>query len=256
MMKTIRFRPWLYGLWGAVLVVCSAGCLSERETALAETAAPSSPTLPAADLPTEPKEEPVTPETPGTDPQADRSSATSSTQLATFGAGCFWCVEAVFQQLEGVHKVESGYAGGHVANPTYEQVCSKTTGHAEVCQITYDPQKIRYEELLEVFWKTHDPTTPNQQGYDIGPQYRSAIFFHDDRQRELAEKYKAKLDQSGAFNAPIVTEIVPYKNYYKAEGYHQNYFLDNPGDRYCRAIIQPKVEKFRQVFADKLKDSK
>lgn len=179
----------------------------------------------------------------------------SQTELATFGSGCFWCVEAVFQQLSGVLKVESGYSGGHVANPTYEMVCAKTTGHAEVCQLTFDPKQITFEELLEVFWKTHDPTTPNQQGYDVGPQYRSAIFYHNERQRELAEKYRRELDAAGAFDSPIVTEITAYKNFYKAEDYHQNYFLDNSNDRYCRAVIQPKVEKFRKVFATKLKPS-
>ena len=173
-------------------------------------------------------------------------------ELATFGAGCFWCVEAVFQQLDGVRSVESGYSGGHVPNPTYEQVCGKRTGHAEVCQIRFDPQRIRFEDLLEVFWKTHDPTTLNRQGHDEGPQYRSVIFCHNEKQRELAEHYKKKLNESGAFSKPIVTEIANYSNFYKAEDYHQNYYRANPNDRYCRLVIQPKVEKFRQVFGPKL----
>jgi len=177
----------------------------------------------------------------------------ASPELATFGAGCFWCVEAVFQELQGVLAVESGYAGGHVVNPTYKQICTGTTGHAEVIQVKFDPSKVRFEELLEVFWKTHDPTTRNQQGNDIGPQYRSAIFTHNDRQKELAEKYKKDLDASGAFPRPIVTEITPISNYSKAEEYHQNFFRNNPDQGYCRAIIRPKMEKFRKVFADKLK---
>lgn len=172
---------------------------------------------------------------------------------ATFGAGCFWCVEAVFQQLDGVLKVESGYTGGHVKNPTYREVCDGTTGHAEVCRITYNPAKLRYEQLLEVFWKTHDPTTPNQQGYDIGTQYRSAIFYHDEEQKRLAEKYKKELNDAKAFAKPIVTEITAAVEFYKAEDYHQNYFNTNPGDRYCRAIIQPKIDKVRKVFAEQLK---
>ncbi len=181
------------------------------------------------------------------------ASKSSKTELATFGSGCFWCIEAVFQQVEGVLKVESGYSGGHVVNPTYREVCNGETGHAEVCQLTYDPAKISFDELLEVFWKTHDPTTPNQQGHDIGSQYRSAVFYHSDQQRELAEKYKRELDSARAFNAPIVTEITPFKKFYKAEDNHQNYFLENPNEGYCRAIIQPKVEKFRKVFGAKLK---
>ncbi len=174
-------------------------------------------------------------------------------ETATFGNGCFWCTEAVFQELEGVEKVVSGYAGGHVANPTYKQVCSGTTGHAEVLQITYDPQKISYEELLEVFWATHDPTTLNRQGNDVGPQYRSIIFYHDEKQRELAEKYKKELDASGAFDRPIVTFIEPLPEFYPAENYHQNYFNTHGSEPYCQFLIRPKVEKFRKVFEGKLK---
>lgn len=173
--------------------------------------------------------------------------------VATFGAGCFWCVEAVFLDLKGVKSVESGYSGGHVENPTYKQVCSGNTGHAEVVQITYDPNEISYEELLEVFWKTHDPTTLNRQGNDVGTQYRSSIFYHNEEQKQLAETYKQKLDASGAYTDPIVTEIVPFEKFYKAEDYHQNYYNQNEYQPYCSFVIRPKVEKFRQVFGDKLK---
>lgn len=174
-------------------------------------------------------------------------------EVATFGAGCFWCVEAVFAELAGVQSVVSGYAGGSVENPTYEQVCSGLTGHAEVCQITYDPQQISFPELLEVFWKTHDPTTLNRQGADVGTQYRSAIFCHDETQRQLAEKYKKELDASGAWSAPIVTEIVPFTKFFPAENYHQDYFARNPNQGYCAFVIQPKLDKFRKVFKEKLK---
>jgi peptide-methionine (S)-S-oxide reductase len=186
-------------------------------------------------------------------PVQSQSDEKAGTQLATFGAGCFWCVEAVFQRLEGVLSVESGYAGGTVEDPTYEQVCSGTTGHAEVCRIRFDPAKISYATLLEVFWKTHNPTTLNRQGYDLGTQYRSVIFYHTEEQRELAEKYKKELDASGAWNRPIVTEIEPAPPFYKAEEYHQNYYNSNPGKGYCARIIAPKLEKFEKVFKDKLK---
>ena len=174
-------------------------------------------------------------------------------EKATFGAGCFWCTEAVFQQLKGVQSVVSGYSGGHVKNPTYRQVTSGTTGHAEVTQIAFDPDAISFAELLEVFWQTHDPTTPNRQGNDYGPQYRSAIFYHNDEQRRLAEHYKQKLDESGAFDAPIVTEIAPFTEFYRAESYHQNYFDENPYEPYCAMVVRPKVEKVKKVFHDKLK---
>jgi peptide-methionine (S)-S-oxide reductase len=172
---------------------------------------------------------------------------------ATFGAGCFWCTEAVFQQLKGVHSVVSGYSGGSVKGPTYRQVCTGTTGHAEAVQVTYDPAVISYEELLEVFWQTHDPTTRDRQGNDVGPQYRSVIFYHNDEQKRLAEHYKQKLDAAGLFAGPIVTEIVPFTEFYRAETYHQNYFAENGGQPYCRAIIRPKVDKVKKVFQDKLK---
>jgi peptide-methionine (S)-S-oxide reductase len=178
------------------------------------------------------------------------------TDTATFGAGCFWCVEAVFQQLDGVLKVTSGYSGGHVVNPTYEQVCSKKTGHVEVAQIVYDPAKITFDELLEVFWKTHDPTTIDQQGNDRGPQYRSAVFYNSEEQRKKSQEYKAALDKSGAWSSPIVTTIEPLKNFYVAEDYHQNYYNNNGDQMYCRYVIQPKLEKFEKVFKDKLKSSR
>lgn len=175
------------------------------------------------------------------------------TDTATFGEGCFWCTEAFFQRLKGVYKVVSGYGGGHVENPTYEQVCDHTTGHAELAQIIYDPSVITYDELLKVFWKTHDPTTIDQQGNDVGPQYRSVIFYMNNEQRDKAEKYKAELDKSGAWDKPIVTAIEPFKNFYPAEQYHQNYYNDNPNQGYCRFVIAPKVEKFEKVFKDLLK---
>ena len=178
----------------------------------------------------------------------------SELQLATFGNGCFWCTEAIFQRLKGVEKVVSGYAGGKVKNPTYKEVCSGLTGHAEVIQITYNPKEISYEELLEVFWQTHDPTTLNRQGADVGTQYRSVIFYHDDNQKRLAQEYKVKLDKSGAFDDPIVTEISAYNNYSPAEDYHQNYYNLNGNAPYCSFVIQPKIDKFKKVFKAKLKE--
>jgi peptide-methionine (S)-S-oxide reductase len=172
---------------------------------------------------------------------------------ATFASGCFWCSEALFQQLKGVKSVVSGYSGGSVKNPTYEEVCSGATGHAEAIQVTYDPAIIPYQDLLEVFWKTHDPTTPNRQGHDIGPQYRSVIFYHTDEQKQLAERYKQKLDKSGLFGEPIVTQIVPFKEFYRAEDYHQNYYAGNSKQRYCQVVIGPKLEKLKEIFHDKLK---
>jgi len=177
------------------------------------------------------------------------------TKLATFGGGCFWCVEAVFEQLQGVSDVVSGYAGGHTENPTYKEVCSGLTGHAEACQIRYDPEKIGYTELLEVFFKTHDPTTLNRQGPDVGTQYRSVIFYHDEEQKRLAEQVKKELDDARAFRGPIVTEIAPLEKFYPAEDYHQDYFRNNPNQGYCRAVVGPKVSKFRKVFREKLKNT-
>jgi len=176
------------------------------------------------------------------------------TDTATFATGCFWCTEAIFQRLKGVIKVISGYSGGKMANPTYEEVCTGTTGHAEACQIIYDPSKVSFDELLKVFWKTHDPTTLNRQGNDVGTQYRSAIFYHNDYQRERSEHYKTILDSGGIYNGPIVTAIEPYKNFYSAEDYHQDYFNSNPNQMYCRLVIQPKVEKFEKIFKDELKE--
>ena len=172
---------------------------------------------------------------------------------ATFGTGCFWCTEAVFQELKGVVKAVSGYTGGHVAHPSYEEVCSGTTGHAEALQITYDPAVITFDELLEVFWEAHDPTTLNRQGNDVGTQYRSAIFYHNAEQKEKAEHYKEKLNKSGAYDKPIVTEITAFSKFYPAEDYHQDYFRLHGSQPYCQLVIRPKVEKFEKVFKDKLK---
>lgn len=181
------------------------------------------------------------------------SDQQGSLETATFGAGCFWCVEAIFQNLEGVKTVASGYSGGSIKNPSYKEVCTGRTGHAEVIQITYDPAKISYDELLEVFWKTHDPTTLNKQGADEGTQYRSAVFYHNEKQKELAESYKKKLDEAGAFDKPIVTEISPFTVFYKAEDYHQNYYNQNSDQPYCTFVIRPKLDKFEKVFKDKMK---
>lgn len=175
------------------------------------------------------------------------------TDTATFGTGCFWCTEAIFQELDGVLKATSGYSGGQVENPTYKQVCEGNTGHAEVIQVVYDPSKITFDELLEAFWQSHDPTTLNRQGNDVGPQYRSVIFYHNAEQKEKAEKYKAELDRSKAFDNPIVTEITPFSNFYVAENYHQDYYNNNGSQPYCYYVIRPKLDKFRKVFKDKLK---
>lgn len=178
----------------------------------------------------------------------------ANTETITLGGGCFWCTEAIFQQLKGVLSVTSGYSGGTVKNPGYREVCTGTTGHAEVIQITYDPKKVSLAEILEVFFKTHDPTTLNRQGGDEGTQYRSVIFYRSEEQRKVAEDIKSGLDKSGAFNDPIVTEITPFKEFYKAEDYHQNYYNDNKDKNpYCSYVIVPKVEKFKKYFADKLK---
>jgi len=174
-------------------------------------------------------------------------------EVATFGAGCFWCTEAVFQRLEGVDRVESGYTGGTVKNPTYKEICSGLTGHAEVVNITFHPDIITYEELLDVFWNTHDPTTLNRQGNDVGTQYRSAIFYHDDAQRQTANASLHALMKSKAYEKPIVTEIIPYSAFYKAEDYHQDYFNLHGNAPYCTFIVQPKVEKFKKTFGDRLR---
>lgn len=178
----------------------------------------------------------------------------TQTDTATFGGGCFWCTEAIFKQVNGVLQVSSGYCGGHVAMPTYEQVCTKTTGHAEVIQIIFDPALISYDELLEIFWKTHDPTTLNRQGNDVGPQYRSVVFYHDDEQKQKAEHYKEQLNKNKVFDNPVVTTIELYKNYYEAENYHQNYYNNNKeSNPYCYYVIKPKLEKFQKVFSDKIR---
>jgi peptide-methionine (S)-S-oxide reductase len=174
-------------------------------------------------------------------------------EVATLAGGCFWCLEAVFDDLRGVESVESGYAGGSVPNPTYTEVCAGTTGHAEVVQVTFDPQVISFRELLEIFFTIHDPTTLNRQGADVGTQYRSAIFYHSPEQKEIAEKTITQLNVEGIWGSPIVTEVVPLKEFYVAEDYHQEYYARNPSQGYCRMVVEPKVAKFRQKFLDKLK---
>lgn len=172
---------------------------------------------------------------------------------ATFASGCFWCTEAIFERVKGVYLIESGYTGGTIENPTYQQVSNGNTGHAEAIQIMFDSTEITYDELLEIFWKTHDPTTLNKQGADTGTQYRSAIFYHNEEQKQKAEYYKNELNKAGLWKDPIVTEIVPFKNFYKAEDYHQDYYENNPNQGYCAYVITPKVEKFEKIFKDKLK---
>lgn len=223
-----------YLLLGSLLSFTFASCAQNKKTMMKETvdASTSLSTAPAS---------------PGT------TATESGLDTATFGEGCFWCTETFFQQLKGVKKVESGYSGGHVANPTYEQVCTGTTGHAEVSNIIYNPSVISFDQLLEAFWESHDPTTLNRQGNDIGPQYRSVIFYHNDMQKEKAEQYKQKLNASGAFSRPIVTAIEPFENFYPAENYHQDYYKNNPNQPYCQIVIRPKLEKFRKVFKDELK---
>jgi peptide-methionine (S)-S-oxide reductase len=174
-------------------------------------------------------------------------------EIATFGAGCFWCVEAIFQSLKGVEKVVSGYSGGAVKNPSYKEVCTGRTAHAEVVQITFDPSVISFAELLEVFFETHDPTTLNRQGADEGTQYRSAVFYHSDEQRRLAELAKKAGDESGNWSDPIVTEITAFTNFYSAEDYHQDYFAMNGEQPYCKMVVRPKVDKFKKKFQEKLK---
>ena len=174
-------------------------------------------------------------------------------ETATFGGGCFWCTEAFFLDVQGVKSVVSGYMGGKTVNPTYKDVCTGMTGHAEVIQLSFDPKQVSYEDLLEIFWNTHDPTTLNRQGADEGTQYRSVVFFHTDEQKKIAEEYKKQLSTSGIFKNPIVTEITKASEFYKAENYHQNYFALNPNQGYCQLVIRPKVEKFKKQFAGKLK---
>ncbi|MBE7465652.1 MAG: peptide-methionine (S)-S-oxide reductase MsrA [Planctomycetes bacterium] len=193
--------------------------------------------LAAAAHAAEPKEEPKMPE--------------PKLELATFGQGCFWCAEAIFVRIDGVSKSVSGYMGGKIENPTYKQICNGDTGHAEVIQVTYDPAKVSFDKLLDVFFTSHDPTTLNRQGNDVGTQYRSVVFYHSEEQKKQAEAAKAKWNQSGKFRNPIVTEISPAQTFYKAEDYHQEYFKLNPNKPYCRAIIAPKVEKLEKELGKK-----
>lgn len=237
----LRTTPSVRGLLGVLAALLGlAGCgrpaPSEEVPSMPATPAPAS--TPGSPLPA----------AQGAAPQAPVREA-----LATFGGGCFWCTEAVYLRLEGVLGVTSGYSGGQVANPTYKQVCAGTTGHAEVIQVRYDPSRVAYETLLKVFFKTHDPTTLNRQGADVGTQYRSIILTHDAEQQAVAERVKQALDASGAFGAAIVTQIVPFERFYPAEEYHQDYFANNPEQGYCRAVVAPKVEKFERTFADLLK---
>jgi peptide-methionine (S)-S-oxide reductase len=183
-----------------------------------------------------------------------RDSPGSSTgEVATLAGGCFWCLEAVFDELKGVESVESGYSGGHVANPSYADVCDGDTGHAEVVRITFDPAVVSFADLLHVFFTIHDPTTPNRQGADVGPQYRSAIFYHNPEQKAAAEQVIQDINASGIWTHPIVTQVTPFEQFYMAEDYHQEYFKKNPFQGYCRAVIAPKVAKFRQKYVDRLK---
>lgn len=174
-------------------------------------------------------------------------------ETATFGSGCFWCTEAIFERVDGVIDVVSGYAGGLEPNPSYELVCTGTTRYAEVTQITYNPEVVSFQTLLKIFWETHDPTTLNRQGADVGPQYRSVIFYHNQEQKEIAERLKNELNKAKIWDKPIVTEITPVSNFYKAENYHQNFYENNPSNSYCNFVITPKVKKFEKVFSDQLK---
>jgi len=178
---------------------------------------------------------------------------TKNTETATLGAGCFWCVEAVFDDLKGVESVESGYSGGHTENPTYREVCSETTGHAEVANVNFNPQEISFKEILQVFFAVHDPTTLNRQGNDVGSSYRSAIFYHDEKQKQVAEEVIKEVTAEGVYDNPIVTEVTPFDKFYIAENYHQEYFANNPNQPYCAAVVAPKVAKFRQKFVNRLK---
>lgn len=183
----------------------------------------------------------------------DRTS--KDTQVATLGGGCFWCLEPLYADLQGVKDVVVGYSGGSVPDPSYEQVCTGRTGHAEVVQVTFDPETVSFREILEVFFAIHDPTTPNRQGADVGPQYRSAIFYHDDDQRRVAEEVIQELEEEDIWGKPIVTEVSPIKEFYEAEEYHQEYYQKNPNQGYCRVVIAPKVSKFRQKYQSKLKSN-
>jgi peptide-methionine (S)-S-oxide reductase len=183
----------------------------------------------------------------------DGQSVSSRTEVATLGGGCFWCLEAVYDELRGVESVESGYSGGSVPNPTYRQVVTGTTGHAEVVQVTFDPEAVSFREILEVFFTIHDPTTLNRQGADVGPQYRSAIFYHDEEQRRVAEELISELEAEGVWDHPIVTEVTPFEGFYIAEDYHQKYYRNNAYQPYCQVVITPKVAKFRKQYLARLK---
>jgi peptide-methionine (S)-S-oxide reductase len=181
------------------------------------------------------------------------NNGSSRSEVATLGGGCFWCLEAVYQELRGVEKVESGYSGGDVPNPTYRQVCSETTGHAEVVQVTFDPEEVAYRDILEVYFTIHDPTTLNRQGADVGTQYRSVIFYHTEGQKRTAEEVISEIEAEGIWNSSIVTEVVPFDEFYVAEDYHQDYFRNNGFQPYCQVIIAPKVAKFRKQHLERLK---
>jgi peptide-methionine (S)-S-oxide reductase len=244
MMKT-RVLAAMAGTLAAVLIsfaACRADSPSPAKSTkgAAATKAKSSNKTKAAASDGKTEDATQTPDRPGT------------LEEATFGSGCFWCAEAVFQRIKGVESVLPGYSGGHVKNPTYEQVCTKTTGHAEVVQITFDSSVVSYKDLLEVFWKSHDPTKLNRQGIDHGPQYRSVIFYHNDEQKELADHYKKELDKAHIFSHKIVTEVLPFKEFYQAEDYHLNYFNNNPDAEYCEAVILPKVNKIKKLFKEKV----
>lgn len=185
--------------------------------------------------------------------ESSKSISSNGQEVATLGGGCFWCLEAVYDELNGVAQVESGYAGGEVVNPSYRQVCTGTTGHAEVVQLTFDPQVISFKEILEIFFTIHDPTTLNRQGADVGPQYRSVIFYHNQEQKEIAEQVIQELEAAHLWQAPIVTEVTPFTAFYRAEGYHQEYFKYNRQQPYCQVVIAPKVAKFRKQYLEKLK---
>ena len=240
------FRPFIVCCFVAsLLLTCSTwtGCGSSEPVADGNPAeGPES-----YDPPVESEADPAT--------EAANSPTEPEVAVATFGSGCFWCTEAIFERMEGVQQAVSGYMGGAVENPTYKMVCSGRTGHAEVVQVTYDPNVVAFEELLQAFWKTHDPTTLNRQGHDIGTQYRSVVFYHTDEQRQSAEHYKKRLDDAEAFPDPIVTEITAASKFYPAEQGHQDYFALNPNEGYCEFVIAPKVEKFEQAFGEKLKAS-
>ena len=237
-------------IFSLLSLMIAGGCQSELEISTVDLNEPST----VEELTTEVETSAVTESENGPDEETENSQMTGETKLAmaTLGSGCFWCTEAFFQEVKGVKKVESGYSGGPVENPTYKAVCSGLTGHAEVVQVTFDPAVVSFTEILEIFFRTHDPTTLNRQGADVGTQYRSAIFYHDQEQKKVAEEVKSKLDQAGIWPNPIVTEVTAFDKFYVAEDYHQDYFKLNPNAGYCQAVIMPKLAKFRKVFEEKL----